>query len=59
MDITKQVKGTELRKGYNLAEKRTKFLLKILVTQPIRVVVAYAYMLACIDTVSTEKENLL
>jgi len=48
----KSLVGEQL--GYQLAERRTRQLLKLIAVKPIHIVVAYAYMLACKDIVEVK-----
>jgi len=50
-----EIKITGEQRGYRLAEQRTRQLLKLIAVKPVHVIVAYAYMLACKDTMEVVK----
>ena len=54
MEIEKQVANGE-RLGYDLAIRRTKDLKRLIAVKPVHIVIAYAYMLACMDIVEVKE----
>lgn len=48
---------SDMQKGFQLAERRTKELLRYLAVYPIHIIVAKAYMLGCKDVVEVECEK--